>query len=183
MQIRRHWMIALAASLVLAASASATALTPGQRQQQQLDRACLETVASVQQAVTDAPDAEVSAIHSHLQVVVPGTVTGMIAFSASGGQVSLARRPATATAMSFGCGEATAHPAAAGAGGSRVVSKLRRTFTKLGRYELTFTLDATGRKMLAGLAAADASYFKQHPHGQHPPALAFGAALTYTPAG
>ena len=192
MQIRRYSPPAGLAAAVLiagavAGSASGAPSPPsahGPGQQVQLDRACHETVANVRQAVKDAPNAQAQAIYSHLQVVTPGTVTGKIAFNLSGTQISVAGDRAEATVMSFGCGEATASGprVAGGSGGSRVVSTLHRTFTKTGRYVLTFTLNPAGRHMLGQLASADNAYFKQHPHGQHPPTLAFGVALSYSPA-
>jgi hypothetical protein len=191
MQIRRHSPAALAAVLLttaagaLAASAAGSPGKPGANQSVQLDRACHETVAAVQRAVKAAPNGLVQSIQSHLQVLTPGVLNGKIAFNASGKQISLAGGRARPAAASFGCGEATAHGSrdAAGPGGSHVVSTLHRRFTKPGRYELTFTLNHAGETMLAGLAASDKAYFKQHPHGQHPPTLAFGVALSYSPTG
>lgn len=191
MHIRRHSPAALAALLLtvaagaLAGSASGTPSKPGANQEVQLDRACHETVAAVQQAVKDAPNGTVRSISSHLQVVTPGVLNGKIAFNASGKQISFAGGRARDAAATFGCGEATAHGSrsVAGSGGSRVVATLHRRFTKPGRYELTFTLNQAGETILARLAASDNAYFKQHPHGQHPPTLAFGVALTYSPAG
>lgn len=182
MQSRRQWTAAVAAFLLLAASASAASLTPGQQQQRQVDHACLETLANVQQAVQRAPDARITAIHSHLQVVIPGRLTGQIEFSAVRGQISLVRRrAASAPIATLGCDYAAAHPAATAA--YRVVSTVHRQFTQPGRYELTFTLNSAGRQILGRLAAADHAYYEQHPHGQSPPTLSFGATLTYTPAG
>ena len=69
------------------------------------------------------------------------------------------------------------------AGQSRVVSTLRDRVTRSGRYRLTFTLNADGRRILAGLGAAERAYRKRHPHGNKPPTIAFGVALSYAPAG
>jgi hypothetical protein len=193
MQIGRRSPAALASALLIAAPlagsasgqpAGVAAHNPGP--QVALDRACHETVANVEQAVMDAANGQVQAIDSHLQVVTPGVLTGQITFNASGKQVTVGGGPrATAAAESLGCGEASASRAhAAGtSGGSRVVSTLHRRFTKTGRYELTFTLNRTGRAMLAQLATADQAYYKRHPHGGHPPTLAFGVALSYSLAG
>jgi hypothetical protein len=192
MKLRRHSPAALAAVLLLAAALAGSAAgappgsaPPNRKQQAQLDRACHETVANVEAVVKDASNGQVQAIHSQFQVVTPGVFRGQIAFNASGKQVTLGPPEADAAATSFGCGEASASRAhtAGATGGSRVVSTLRRKFTKPGRYELTFTLNGAGRQMLAQLSATDTAYFKQHPHGQHPPALAFGVALSYSPAG
>lgn len=197
MQIARHSAAALAAVLLtaaggtLAASASGTPTKSGPShagQQRQLDRTCHETVANVERAVKDARNAQVQAIHSHFQVVTPGTLVGKIAFGAPGKTISVGVPEADMAAASFGCGEATARGTGAsggagGAGGSHVVSTLRRRFTKPGRYELTFTLNHAGETMLAQLSTADKAYFKQHPHGQHAPTLAFAVALEYSPAG
>ena len=192
MSIRRRWLAALGAALplgaALAGSANGTPTRPAVRdpgQQVHLDQACHETVANVQAAVMNASNGQVQAIHSDFQVVTPGLLTGRIAFNPSGKQVTLGPPEADAAAVSFGCGEAHASRArmTGTANGSRVVSTLHRRFTKRGRYELTFTLNHAGRRMLAQLAAADTAYFKQHPHGQHPPTLAFGVALSYSPAG
>jgi hypothetical protein len=60
---------------------------------------------------------------------------------------------------------------------------LRRTFTTPGHYTLTFTLNQTGRRLLAQLAAAEQTYRRQHPHGTRPPSLAFGVSLDYAPSG
>jgi hypothetical protein len=190
MQIPRQSPAALAVALLLAASAGVLAGpasgTPAnsaghsRQQQRQLDQACRETVASVQQTVK-AQGESVGAIHSHLQVVTPGRLTGQIEFKLSGAQASAAGPRARVAAMSFGCGQASARIAGPGTGGSRVVSTLHRTFKKPGRYELSFTLNNTGRQLLAQLAAADRTYFKQHPQGQHPPSLAYAVALMYTP--
>jgi hypothetical protein len=187
----RHSPVALAAAVLLAAAlaGSATGAPPSspplnQQQQLQLDRACHEAVANVQAVVKAASNGQVQAIHTHFRVVTPGVFRGQIAFNPSGKQVKLGLPEADAAATSVGCGEASASRAyVAGTGGSRVVSTLHRKFTKTGRYELTFTLNGAGRQMLAQLAATDTAYFKQHPHGQHPPALAFGVALSYSPAG
>lgn len=191
MNIRRGWPAALAAALALGASVAGSANgTPTRAaardpQQTRLDQACLETVANVQAVVRAAPNGQVQAIHSHLQVVTPGVLTGQIAFNASGKSVTVGAPRADAAAMSFGCGEASASTSrmSGASDGSRVVSTLHRKFTKTGRYALTFTLNHAGRQMLVQLAAADTAYFKQHPNGQHPPTLAFGVALSYSPAG
>lgn len=178
MKFRPHWTAAVGASLLLAASASGTSFTPGQRQQQQLDQACLQTVANVQPAVKDA---QITAIHSTLQVVIPGRLSGQIAFNGVRSRISrAARRASSAATDTLGCANAMAHPAA---GASHVVSTLHRKFTKPGRYELTFTLNSAGRKILAELASDDDAYFKAHPHGQQPPTLGFGVSLSYSPAG
>ena len=191
MHIRRHSPAALAAVVLavaagtLAASASGTPSKPAANQRVQLDRACHETVAAVQQAVQDAPNGTVQAIHSHLRVVTPGVLIGTIVFSPPGKPVPVGPSRADAAASSFGCGEATARGtrASGGSGGTHVVSTLHRRFTKARRYELTFTLNHSGETMLAQLSAADTAYFKQHPHGQHAPTLGFSVALQYSTAG
>ena len=190
MGIRSQALGALTASLLIGASLASSATgtptgsaAPGLGQQAQLDRTCHETVANVEAAVKSAPNGQVQVIKSHFQVVTPGVLTGQITFKETGKQVTVGAPQADAAATSFGCGEASASRAhaAGSSGGSTVVSTLRRKFTKAGRHELTFTLNHAGRRMLAQLASADHAYYKLHPHGQHPPTLAFAVALSYSP--
>lgn len=192
MGIRSQALGALTASLLvgtsLAGSATATpagSAAPSPGQQAQLDRTCQETVANVEAAVKNASNGTVQVIHSHFQVVTPGVLTGQIAFNTTSKQVTVGAPRADAAATSFGCGEASASRAhvAGSSGGSGVVSSLHRKFTTAGRHELTFTLNHAGRQMLAQLASSDHAYYEQHPHGQHPPTLAFGVALSYSPTG
>ena len=169
----------LATTAVLLVSA-APGPGPVARQSAALDRACNATEAAVQHTVAAAADTTGGTISSPLQVVLPGTVTGAIAFNPSGWSISVGA-PQT-HGSSFGCGQATARHSGA-AGQSRVVSTLRDRFTRSGRYRLTFTLNADGRRILAGLGAAERAYRKRHPHGNKPPTITFGVALSYAPAG
>ncbi|MBV8948545.1 MAG: hypothetical protein JO286_03190 [Solirubrobacterales bacterium] len=169
----------LLATIVVLLVGAAPGSTPIGRQSVALDRACHATMAAVRQAMTGAAARQQRAISSHLQVVVPGIVTGEIAFNASGWSISVGA-PQT-QGSSFGCGEATARHGG-GAGQSHVVTTLSDRFTRSGDYTLTFTLNATGRRILARLGAEERAYYRRHPHGSEPPTIAFGVGLSYAPA-
>jgi len=168
----------LAAAVVLLVS-PVSGPVPIARQSAALDRACHATVAAAQQALAAAAETQRRTISSSLQVVIPGTVTGEIAFNPSGWSISVGA-PQT-RGSSFGCGEATPRHDG-GAGQSHAVSTLRDTFRRPGRYALKFTLNATGRRILARLGAEERAYRKRHPHGGRSPTIAFGVALSYAPA-
>jgi hypothetical protein len=183
--------LALAASGVLFVSTSSgstpsgvafpTLPKPGPGQQAQLVRACRATAASIRRALNELPKPQVQSIQSHLQVVTPGTLNGKLAFNRTGSSINLSgdRSPdGMAASASFGCAQAAAG-GGRGSGKSHVVAILKHKFSRPGRYELTFNLNQTGRKMLSQLAAAVRSYRLHNPQGGRPPTLAFGVSLTY----
>jgi hypothetical protein len=149
------------------------------RQSGALDRACGATETAVLRALTRAVNAQVRTISSDLLVVIPGTVTGAIAFNPSGSRIAVGAPPTRGS--SFGCGEATARHGR-GAGRSHVVATLRDKFTRSGRRVLTFTLNDTGRRILTRLGAQERAYLQEHRRGQPPPTIGFGIALSYAPA-
>jgi hypothetical protein len=172
----------LAALAVLAAGA-APPPAPLVRQHAQLDRACHLTVASVQTVLAHAATTQVQAIVIHFTVATRGTLTGLIAFNPAGTSISLAGDRPPPRPSQFGCGEASGSSHGIGSGHSQVVSRVRRTFTKLGRYAVTFTLSRAGQRILARLGAAERTYRKHHPHGDLPPTIAYGIMLSYRSAG
>jgi hypothetical protein len=119
-------------------------------------------------------------IQSQLRVVVPGRLVGRIAFNPAGSPIRVA---GDRSSSSSGCAQAVTSSHRVGACHSRIVSTLHETFTKPGRYTLTFSLNAVGRKMVARLAAARRAYDKQRPNSHEPPALGYGVGLTYVSGG
>ncbi len=64
-----------------------------------------------------------------------------------------------------------------------VVSLVRETITQPGRYAITFTLNRSGRKILAQLSAAERAYRKRHTPGQPPPSITWGIGLHFSSGG
>ncbi|HUA05806.1 MAG TPA: hypothetical protein VMB27_17990 [Solirubrobacteraceae bacterium] len=175
-------IIALAPALALAGTAVAAA-SPAPPNPL-LFRACDATVTAVGNVVLRAATTPVQIITSHIRVTGPGTLTGKIAFNATGSRISVAADAPAKPSAAGGCAEGTIGPGVPKRRGhSVIVSTLRRTFTKAGRHTLTFKLDRKGEEILARLGAADRAYRKRHPHGFKAPSIAFGVGLTYEPAG
>ena len=64
-----------------------------------------------------------------------------------------------------------------------VVAVVQETFTAPGSYTLTSWLNQKGRRILAGLAAAERRYYKHHPHGHRPPTITWGIGLHFVAGG
>lgn len=115
-------------------------------------------------------------------MVMRGALIGEIVFNPAGSSISLSGHIPAGTRTAFVCSGSAGTLQGLGPGHSQVVATLRRSFTTPGRYALVFRLDAAGRRILARLRAADRAYHEHDPHGQSPPSIAFGVALTYVPA-
>ena len=133
--------------------------------------------------VRHAATSHVRTITIHFQATTPGTLTGKIAFNATGTAIRVASDP-PAVSEGGGCATASIGPGVPkGQGRTRIVSTVHRSFTSAGRHGVTFKLNRTGEKMLARLGAEDRAYRHRHPHGFMAPAIAFGVSLSYEPAG
>jgi hypothetical protein len=177
---RRRALVALA----LAGSAgvfatSATAAGPADP----VGRACDALVGAVRNVVSGAATTQARTVTIHFYAPASGTLSGTLAFNATGSTIRVsADRPAAV--QGGGCAEGSAFPGVPkGHGRSRIVSTVRRTFSRPGRHLVTFRLNGTGQKMLARLGAKDRAYRQRHPHGGTPPAIGFGVSLSYSPAG
>lgn len=138
---------------------------------------------AVDKVVRHAATAHVQTITIHIRVTTPGTLTGKIAFNATGTTIRVASDP-PAVSDSGGCATASIGPGVPkGRGRTRIVSTVLVTFTNAGRHTVTFKLNRTGEKMLARLGAEDRAYHRRHPHGFMAPAIAFGVSVSYEPAG
>lgn len=170
-------ILGLVASAAVCVSVAFGGVPPGDTQLQQ---ACSATANSIQKVVVHAATPQVRVITAQLRVVVPGTVSGRIAFNPTGSTIHVAADP---TQAGFGCANG-AVPAGVHKtpGHSQVVSRLRKTFTAAGLYTLTFDLNAVGRRILARLGARERAYRKHHSFAP-PPSIAFGVGLSYAPAG
>jgi hypothetical protein len=175
----------MALALALAPAATAAASGSPAPPNPQVTRACDATAAAVEKVVLHATATPAQLITSHIRIAGPATLTGKIGFNPTGSTIRVAAdASATPPASGLGCAEAAIGPGVPKRPGHTViVSTLRRTFTKAGRYTLTFKLDRRGEQILARLGAADRAYRKRHPHGSRPPSIGFGVSLTYEPAG
>ena len=145
-----------------------------------VQRACTATTDSITKVVMHAATTPTNVISASLRVVVPGTLTGRIAFNPSGSTIGVAGDPSGSAG--FGCATGAIGPGVPkGRGHSRLVSTLRSTFTRPGRYRLTFELNSAGRRILARLGARQRAYDRHHPHHGQPPSIAFGVSLSYSP--
>jgi hypothetical protein len=160
-------------------AASASATPPGGH----VDQACTALASAVHKVIRHAGTAQVQTISTQFRAPGPGTLTGEIAFNATGRTITVAA-DASESSSSGGCGVGAAGPGIPkGRGRTRIVSTLTRTFTSAGRYTITFTLNRMGEKMLARLGGEERAYRTRHPHGAMPPAIAFGVSISYEPAG
>ncbi|HTU88329.1 MAG TPA: hypothetical protein VMF57_22305 [Solirubrobacteraceae bacterium] len=151
-------------------------------QDRRLQLACTETAESVQSIVVHATSYQDVVIGTRFRAVVPGVLTGRIAFNSSGSTIHVAGDKSSSEG--FGCAAGAVGPGVPnGHGHSQVVSTLHRRFTAPGTYMLRFDLNRFGLRTLARLGAADQAYRTRHPHGRRPPSIAFGVSLSYTPAG
>jgi hypothetical protein len=150
----------------------------------QLQRSCDTFAGSITKVVVHAATAQPGVIAASVSVVVPGMLTGRVAFNPSGSTIGVARDASGGEGGGYGCATGAVGPGVPkGHGRSRVVSRLSRTFTQPGTYTVTFELNATGRRILARLGARQRIYRNRHPHGSRPPSIAFGVGLSYTPSG
>ena len=175
----------LTLGLVLALAPAGTAIASGAPAppNPQVFRGCDATVSAVEKVVLHAATTPAQVITSHIRIPGPGTLTGKIGFNPTGSTIRVAGDASAAPpASGLGCAEAAIGPGVPKPPGHTViVSTLRRTFTKAGRYTLTFKLDRQGQRILARLGAADRAYRKRHPYGSRPPSIGFGVSLTYAP--
>ncbi|HUA45986.1 MAG TPA: hypothetical protein VMA77_12200 [Solirubrobacteraceae bacterium] len=151
-------------------------------QHMRLRQACDSAASAVGHAVADAVTTQVTVIDVQFRVVVPGTVTGRMAFNPSGQAIRVASGKPSPPGFRCGAG-AIGASVPMRRGHSEVVSTLRRRFTTAGRYTLTFDLNSAGRRILARLGARQRAYREHHPHGGRPPSIAFGVGFSYVPAG
>jgi hypothetical protein len=151
-------------------------------QHRQLLQACDRGASALGHVVAEAATVQIATVHVPLRVIAPGTVTGRMAFNPSGQTIGVGSGEPPPPGFSCGSG-AGSSGVPTGPGHSRLVSTLRRTFTRVGRFTLTFELNAAGRRILARLGAADRAYRQRHPHGGQPPSITYGVGLSYTPAG
>ena len=177
MVIQRPLAVAAVLAVAIAGSAVAAASPPNS----QITAACDNASAAVLDVVRNVANTQVHVITSHIHVNGPGTLTGKIGFNPTGSTLRLDAEP-SAVDQGGGCAVGAIGPGVPkGRGHTWIVSTLHRTFTKAGRYTLTFKLNRKGEKILARLGAADRAYRKRHPHGSRPPSIAFGVSLTYEP--
>jgi hypothetical protein len=183
--MRRRLVPLVVLALALAAAGSA-GVAPGSGlhlspQAKQLSVACETAANNIESAVADASSTQTQTIQTQLRVLQPGGLVGDIAFDATGSSITVA---ADASEGESSC----AHGAGAGQlgvgrgpGHSHIVSRLRERFSARGTYTLTFTLDRTGRDILARLGRAERAYRKHHRPGQPAPEIAWGVGLHYSP--
>src|SRR5438105_3947695 len=155
MHTRRLALIALTASAATSGSLAFASSVPQSPQQRELGRTCSATLVSVQKAANAAASRQVQAITSRLTVVEPGDLTARLAFNRAGGSIRVAH---DRSSFGMGCGRTAGHGRGLGPGRSRTVSTLHQRFTTPGHYTLTFTLNQTGRGILAQLGAAERTY-------------------------
>jgi hypothetical protein len=153
-------------------------------QETQLLAACDTAAANITSAVADASRTQAQTIETRLRVLKPDNIAGFIAFGRPGSNITLMPGAVQAARWNFNCGhgESTGRLGAGpGPKHGQIVSTLHETFTAPGTYTVTFTLNQTGRNVLARLGATERAYRKRHPHGDQLPSIAWAVALHYSP--
>lgn len=194
MRMRRSVAIAvaiLAAATGLASVADASFhLLP---QQKLLDQGCNAAVTPIEKMLNKAWATQIVTVQTQVRVLRPGRLAGDIAFNPSGTFLNVAADHTTRGTQGFGCGYSVAGnqtgPSSGGLGEGmgipkkHVVALVRETFSKPGRYALTFTLNAKGRRILAHLGAQERAWRKHHPPGRPSPMITWGIGLHYLAGG
>jgi hypothetical protein len=201
MRMRRAVAIAVAvaaAATGLAGAASASSQSPPgflhpPPQLRLLDRGCNAAVPHIENMLNRAWATQILTVQTQVRVLRPGKLTGDIAFNPSGSTITVAADASAARTVAFACGygvggnQTGSSSAGLGEGQAipkkHVVALVRETFTKPGRYTLTFTLNRQGQRILARLGAAERAYRKHNPHGKQPPTITWGIGLHYQPNG
>lgn len=153
-----------------------------QQQQTLMQQSCRTAVPLIEQMLNQAATTRIWSIQTQVQVLWPGSLTGDIVFNPSGPVLHAAGDPPILSRETFRCGHISRGPGSVGNGIPRqhVVAVVSQTFTAPGLYTLTFWLSQKGRRILAGLAAAEQRYYKHHPHGHRAPTITWGIGLHYT---
>ena len=169
----------LAATTVLAGVAHASLF---QQQQALLDQGCRTAVPLIKNMLNQAANTRIWSIQTQVQVLWPGNLTGDIVFNPSGPAVNAADDPRSISQQNFRCGHISSGNGRVGnrIPGRHVVAVVQDTVNSAGTYTLTLWLSQKGRRILAGLAAAERRYHRHHPRGHHPPTLTWGIGLHYT---
>jgi hypothetical protein len=182
MRIRLVLLTALAFAAVATVASGFQIRLP--RQEKLLSQACSTAAAHIRNAVRNASSTQVQTIATELRVLKRGSLVGDIAFDESGSSITVAADAAATDSGKFNCGHgevAGRLGVGRGPGHSHIVSTLNVEFTGPGLFVLTFTLNQTGRNMLARLGAAERLYRNRHPHGHRPPSIAWAVGLHYSP--
>ena len=114
------------------AASAASATSPGSppSPETQVQRACTAAARAVEKVVRHAATAHVQTITINFQAATPGTLTGQIAFNATGSTIRVATDP-PAVAESGGCGLGSVGPgvprATVGRGSSPPYASASRT--------------------------------------------------------
>jgi hypothetical protein len=149
-------------------------------------------IAAVQinKMLNQAATRQVRTIRTQVRVLAPGRLAGDMAFNPSGRSLNVAADAAVPGSSNVGCGFVFAgdHSGSGSAIGvvgmgiprRHVVAAVRETFTRPGRYTLTFTLNQRGRRILARLGAARRAYRTQNPDGTDPPTITWGVGLHFS---
>lgn len=153
-----------------------------QQQQQLLRQSCRSALPLIETMLNQAATTRIWSIQTQVQVLWPGELTGDIVFNPSGRTVNAAAdAPRSLVQENFRCGHISSGRGRVGSGIPRrhVVAVVQQTLTAAGVYTLTFWLNQKGRRILAGLAAAERRYYKHHPHGHRPPKITWGIGLHF----
>jgi hypothetical protein len=162
------------------------------REQTLLERGCKLAGTRIERLLTRGTTTQVGTIQTQVRLLTPGTLAGDIVLERSGSTITVTR-DAAISQESFACGDVHVH----GSGGSgqagattspsvptkHVVSVVRETITQPGRYTITFTLNQSGRRIVAQLRAAQRAYAKHHAPGQPPPSITWGVGLHFSTIG
>jgi hypothetical protein len=156
-----------------------------QQQQRLLRQGCRAAVPLIENMLNEAATTRILSIQTQVQVLWPGELTGDIVFNPSGTAVNAAADPRSIVQENFRCGHISSGHGRVGARIPRrhVVAVVQATFTSAGLYTLTFWLNQKGRRILAGLAAAERRYHKHHPHRRRPPTITWGIGLHFVAGG
>ncbi len=190
---RKLTVLALTASAVMTVGdAHAYPSSQLPREQTLLDRGCNLAGTRIERLLTRGTTKHVVTIQTQVRLLTPGKLAGDIVFKRSGSTITVAR-DAAASQTSFDCGDVhVGGSSASGQAGAstspsvptkHVVSLVRETITQPGRYAITFTLNRSGRKILAQLSAAERAYRERHTPGQRPPSITWGIGLHFSSAG
>lgn len=185
MRMRGLAGIAVVLSVAASAFAGVAHASLFQEQQNLLHQSCRAAVPLIESMLNQAATTRTLSIQTRVQVLWPGELTGDIVFNPSGTTVNAAADQRSIIQEKFRCGHFGSGRGHVGTGIPRthVVAVVQETFTAAGLYTLSFWLNQKGRRILAGLAAAERRYHKRHPHGHRPPTITWGIGLHFVAGG